>query len=115
MQISKSKIYSLVASGLIFFSSLAFAQYPNKTIKFVVPFPAGQATDIFSRIVADELSQMLPQKVMVDNKGGANGIPGTVFGKEAPPDGYTLTMASSSTIAVNPALYPTLPYSPNDF
>ena len=83
----KSKIHCLIASGLIFFSSLAFSQYPNKTIKFVVPFPAGQATDIFSRIIADELSQMLPQKVMVDNKGGANGIPGTVFGKEAPPDG----------------------------
>jgi tripartite-type tricarboxylate transporter receptor subunit TctC len=115
MQIIKPKIHCLIASGLILFSSLAFSQYPNKTIKFVVPFPAGQATDIFSRIVADELSQTLPQKVMVDNKGGANGIPGTLFGKEATPDGYTLTMASSSTIAVNPALYPGLPYSPKDF
>ena len=115
MKIVKSKFHFLIVSGLIFISSLALAQYPNKIIKFVVPFPVGQATDIFSRVVADDLSKILPQKVMVDNKAGANGIPGTVFGKEAAPDGYTLTMASSSTIAVNPALYSNLPYSPNDF
>jgi tripartite-type tricarboxylate transporter receptor subunit TctC len=76
-----------------------------------VPFPAGQATDIIARLLAERLTQRWGQPVFVDNKGGGASIPGMLVGKEAPADGYTITFASSTTTAVNEALYPKLPYN----
>jgi len=105
--------FTFLAFGMIALS--ANAQYPNKSVKMIVPFPAGQATDIFARVVAEELTQMWGQAVIIDNKGGGNSIPGTVLAKDAPPDGYTLMMASSSILTANPALYSNLPYEPKDF
>lgn len=100
-------------------SPVALAQgrndYPNKTVRLVVPFPAGQATDINARLLADHLSRRWGQAVYVDNKGGGSGIPGMVAGRDAPADGYTITFGSSSTTAVNEALYPKLPYKVTDF
>ena len=87
------------------------ATYPNKTVRLVVPFPAGQATDIIARLLAERLTQRWGQPVFVDNKGGGASIPGMLVGKEAPADGYTITFASSTTTAVNEALYPKLPYN----
>jgi tripartite-type tricarboxylate transporter receptor subunit TctC len=89
--------------------------YPNRTVRMVVPFPAGQATDINARLLADRLSKRWGQTVYVENKGGGAGIPGMMAGREAPPDGYTITFGSSSTTSVNEALYPKLPYSMRDF
>jgi tripartite-type tricarboxylate transporter receptor subunit TctC len=91
-----------------------FAQqtaYPTKTVRLVVPFPAGQATDIIARLLAERLTQRWGQPVFVDNKGGGASIPGMLAGKDAAPDGYTITFASSTTTAVNEALYPKLPYN----
>lgn len=93
----------------------ANAQYPNKNVRLIVPFPAGQATDIFARIIAEELTQMWGQAVIVDNRGGGNSIPGAMIAKDAPADGYTIMMASSSILTANPALYSNLPYQPKDF
>ncbi len=87
------------------------ATYPNKAVRLVVPFPAGQATDIIARLLAERLTQRWGQPVFVDNKGGGASIPGMLVGKEAPADGYTITFASSTTTAVNEALYPKLPYN----
>jgi len=85
--------------------------YPTKTVRLVVPFPAGQATDIIARLLAERLTQRWGQPVFVDNKGGGASIPGMLVGKDAAPDGYTITFASSTTTAVNEALYPKLPYN----
>lgn len=85
--------------------------YPTKTVRVIVPFPAGQATDIIARLLAERLTQKWGQPVFVYNRGGGASIPGMTAGKDAAPDGYTITFASSTTTAVNEALYPDLPYN----
>ena len=92
------------------------AQYPNKPVKIIVPFPAGQATDLAARIIAEGLAKEWNQAVVVENIGGGAGIPGMVTGRGAPPDGYTLLMGTSAVMVVNPAIMEKLPYDPfNDF
>ena len=86
--------------------------FPTKPVRMIVAFPPGQATDIVARLLADELTKVWGRQVVVDNRGGGNSIPGTVAGRNAPPDGYTITFATSSSIAVNPSLYSNLPYDP---
>ena len=97
-------------------SAVAHAQYPNKTVKIIVPFPAGQATDLAARIIAEALGKEWNQSVVVENIGGGAGIPGMVTGRGAPPDGHTLVMGTSAVLVVNPAIMEKLPYDPlNDF
>jgi tripartite-type tricarboxylate transporter receptor subunit TctC len=79
--------------------------YPNQTIRFVVPWPAGGATDQVARILAQPLSQTLGVAVVVDNKGGAGGNIGTALVAKEKPDGYTLLLATSSTNAAGPHLF----------
>ena len=79
--------------------------YPQQTIRFVVPWPAGGATDQIARILAQPLSQALGVAVVVDNKGGAGGNIGTQAVAKEKPDGYTLLLATSSTNAAGPHLY----------
>ncbi len=92
----------------------AFAQadnYPSKPIRLVVPLGAGGGTDVMARMAAKELSEALGQPVVVENKPGVAAIVGTDFVAKAPPDGYTLLVAPSSALVVNPATRKTLPYS----
>ena len=90
--------------------------YPNKPVKLIVPYPAGQATDIAARIIAEGLSRDWGQQVVVENIGGGAAIPGMVNGRSAAPDGYTLLMGTSAAMVVNPAIIQKLPYDPfNDF
>ena len=97
-------------------SAVAHAQYPNKPVKIIVPFPAGQATDLAARIIAEALGREWNQSVVVENIGGGAGIPGMVTARGAPPDGYTLVMGTSAVMVVNPAIIEKLPYDPlNDF
>ena len=97
-------------------SAAAHAQYPNKPVKIIVPFPAGQATDLAARIIAEALGREWNQSVVVENIGGGAGIPGMVTARGAPPDGYTLVMGTSAVMVVNPAIIEKLPYDPlNDF
>jgi len=89
----------------------ALAQgYPAKTVRLIVPFPAGGGSDIVGRIVAAKLTEQMKQQVIVDNRPGAGGSIGTEAAARAAPDGYTLVLASTSEIAVNPALYSKLAY-----
>jgi len=92
--------------------ALAQAPWPNKPVHFIVPFPPGQAADIFARLVAEKLTDVWKQQVIVENKAGGSGIPATEYAKAAAPDGYTLMVVSSGTFGVNPSLFPDLPYKP---
>lgn len=90
----------------------ADAKYPDRTIRLIVPFPAGGATDVVGRMFADKLTHQLGQTVIVDNKSGAAGSIGAMEVKNAKPDGYTLLVATSSTHAINPTAYVNPPYDP---
>ena len=84
--------------------------YPNKPIKLIVPFPPGGSNDVVGRLIAKTLSEKIGQQVFVDNRGGAGSMIGTEALSKAPPDGYTIGIASIA-FAVNPALHK-LPYDP---
>lgn len=90
----------------------AAATYPDKPLRLVVGFPPGQATDLVARAAAKKLQEALGQPVIVDNKPGAAGIIGSELVAKAAPDGYTLLVGSSGTMAINPSLYSKLPYHP---
>ena len=105
------RIFVLAACALAF---AAQAQYPNKPIKIVVPWPPGGAVDTIGRLVADSVASQLGQPVIVDNRAGAAGAIGSEQVAKAEPDGYTLLMGSTTVISVNPALRK-LPYEPTDF
>ena len=96
---------------LLALSHPALAQYPNRAVKLVVPFPPAGATDIVGRIVAQKLTERLGQSVVVENKPGAGGSIGSDLVAKSAPDGYTLLMATSSTHSIGPALQK-LPYDP---
>ena len=94
-------------------SSPAMAQgYPNKPVKIIVTFPPGGTPDIYGRIVAQELSTLWKQGVVVENKAGASGTIGTDFVAKSAPDGYTLLFAADASMTIAPNLYPTIPYNP---
>ncbi len=89
----------------------AFAQdYPSKPIRLLVPYPTAGTTDPLSRMLADALGKALGQTVVVENKPGANGNIGTAEAVKAVPDGHTLVVVSSGTLATNPALYKSMPF-----
>ena len=91
-------------------ATLAQAQaYPTRPIKIVVTFPPGGSADLLARALGERLTSAMGQPVLVDNKPGAGGISGADFVVKAPADGYTLLFANTN-IAINPSLYPRLPY-----
>lgn len=94
------------------FSALASDDYPNKPIRIVVGFPAGQGTDTIARAVAPKLQAELGQPLIVDNRPGAGGILGQQAAASAAPDGYTILFTSAGPMAVNPGVYEKLPYDP---
>lgn len=86
--------------------------YPIKPIKLVVPYAAGGAADITARVIAQKMSESMGVPIVVDNRPGANGMIGTENVAKAAPDGYTLLLAASGPLVVNPALYAKVPYDP---
>ena len=96
-------VLAAIASG-------AAAQFPNKPIKIIVPFPAGSATDTITRILGNSVSAAVGQAVVVENKAGADGAIAGAEVAKAPPDGYTLLMATNSPMAVVPAMKKAPPY-----
>jgi tripartite-type tricarboxylate transporter receptor subunit TctC len=92
--------------------ALAEAAYPNRTIKMIVPYPAGGTTDLLGRMVADQIQSGLGAAVIVENKPGAGTTLGAELVARSEPDGYTLLIATSTTLAINKTLYRKLPYDP---
>ncbi len=97
-------------AGVFLGANPALAQpYPSKPIRLIVPFAPGGGTDIIARLVAQELSQIWEQSVVVDNRGGSGGIVGTQLAAKSAPDGYTMVLCSLA-LSYAPALYSKLPY-----
>ena len=90
----------------------AQSAYPSKPIRLIVPFPPGGGTDMIARTVAQKLTDQNQWNVIVDNRPGAGGNLGVDAAAKAPADGYTLVMGQTSNLAINPTLYPKLPYDP---
>jgi tripartite-type tricarboxylate transporter receptor subunit TctC len=99
----------LMALGVALAPDVRAANYPNHTVKIIVPFPAGGVTDIASRVIAQELSERLGQQFYIEDIGGAGGNIGMAAAAHAVGDGYTILFASSS-IVVNPSLYKKIPF-----
>lgn len=84
--------------------------YPSRTLRIVVPFPAGGPTDIVARLLAPKLAEVVGQQVIVENRAGANGLIGVDHVAKSVPDGYTMVMTTASPVAISPAVYPKMPF-----
>lgn len=113
MRTLKGLFICLVGFGVVF-TSISFAQtnYPNKPINFIVPYGAGGSADSRSRQIAQKMSVLLKQSIVIDNKPGAGGNIGTEFIARAAPDGYTIGMGNFAPMAVNKTLFGNLRYDP---
>ncbi|HEY0295243.1 MAG TPA: tripartite tricarboxylate transporter substrate binding protein [Bordetella sp.] len=100
----------LLAAAALCGAAAAHAQYPDKPIRLVVPFPPGAGTDATARLIANELSPLLGQPVIVENRVGAGGSIGAQWVADAEPDGYTLFFSTTGALVINPHLYKHLRY-----
>ena len=100
-----------IAAAALTASSLATAAFPDKPIRIVIGFPAGGPLDQHARLLTDKLQAVLGQPILVDYKSGAGGTVGAQEVMKAAPDGYTLMLANTGVMVINPALYSKLPYS----
>jgi len=104
---------SMIVVCLLAVAGAAHAQnYPTRPIRFIVPYVAGGAGDIFARTIGQKFYEAMGQTVVVDNRPGANAIIGTDLVAKSPPDGYTIVMGNSAPFVLNPSLYAKLPYDP---
>ena len=111
MILTKTLVAALtLAATLLTADAFAQADFPSRPITIIVPYGPGSATDNTARPIAQALTKSLGQSVIIDNKAGANGVIGTQIGARAKPDGYTLLVGSSTTLAANNGLFKTLPY-----
>jgi tripartite-type tricarboxylate transporter receptor subunit TctC len=104
--------FLLAAAAVAVAPLAAWAAFPDKPLRLVVPFPPGGAADLMARGLAQHLGEQLGQQVIVDNRGGAGGTVACEMVARAPADGYTLLFGTMGTHAINPALYPKLRYDP---
>ena len=113
MRIGKILLCAALALGVRCGIVDAQAQsYPSRPITLVIPFPPGGSTSIVGRVIADKMSQLLGQGIVVDNRGGAGGTVGTKFAAKSEPDGYTILLGYTGTLAIGPSLYKNSGYDP---
>ena len=110
--LSRRSALQLLTVGATSVAFPAFANWPDKPIKLVVTFPAGGASDIVARVIAEQLSRKLGSPVVVDNKPGAGGSVGGLLVTQAPADGYTLMLSNSTPISIGPFALEKQPYDP---
>jgi tripartite-type tricarboxylate transporter receptor subunit TctC len=107
------RVSSLILAAVVASLQAAQAQdYPSRQITLIAPWPAGGAVDALCRAIAPPLSERMGRSVVVENRPGAGSVIGTAAGAKASPDGYTLVMAGSGSLAISPTLYKKLPYEP---
>jgi tripartite-type tricarboxylate transporter receptor subunit TctC len=111
---STARVLACAAVAVLAIHGPACAQdkYPNKPVRLIVAFPAGGSTDIIARLVGQRLGERLGQQVVIDNRGGAGGTIGTEIAARSNPDGYTLTMGTTSTHVIAAGAYANLKYDP---
>ena len=109
-----SVVLAFVSAGPLA-AAPANVAYPTKPIRFVVPYPPGGTTDIVARGIGQRLAERLGQQVVIDNRGGASTIIGAEAVAKSAPDGYTLLLATATTLSINPNVFARLPYQPRDF
>lgn len=108
----REMLAAMAASAMTAAGGQAFAQsFPNQPLRIIVPFPAGQASDVIARLVADRVSQALGQPIIVENRPGAGGNIGTEAGARAANDGHTLTIATAA-LPISKLIYRKLPFDP---
>ena len=103
---------AVLAIATVFAGPIHAADYPERNVTVVVPFPPGGASDVTARLVGNKLSERLGKSVIIENRAGANGGLGAAGVKTAAPDGYTLLIGSIGVYAINPVLYKNLKYDP---
>jgi tripartite-type tricarboxylate transporter receptor subunit TctC len=111
MLTTRLALFALALAALLTPLRLAAQPFPNKPVKIIVGFPAGGPLDAHGRLLADRLGQLLGQPVIIDYKAGAGGSVGAEFVAKSDADGYTLLLANTGTMVINPAIYPKLPYA----
>jgi tripartite-type tricarboxylate transporter receptor subunit TctC len=105
------RLKSALTAALVLVPAVALAQtWPEKSIRLVVPFPAGGPTDIIARVVGQAMTDALGQPVVIDNRGGAGGVTGTDQVAKAAPDGYTIALTSAGALSISPSLQ-RMPYN----
>jgi len=103
----------LVLATLMFCAAVFAQSYPSRPIRLVVPYGPSGLPDVLARVVGQKVSETLGEQVVIDNKPGASGIIGAQVAAKAAPDGYTLFQTDNNLYAINPAVYPKLPYNPS--
>ena len=99
-------VHAVMATHVFMFSAFALAQeWPSKPVRMIVPFPPGQGADIIGRLLAERLTPVVGQPVVVDNRPGAGSMVGTAYAAKQPADGYTWFIGGSSAMVINPHLY----------
>lgn len=102
-------LFSLILIATVAGQSVSAQEYPNKPIRFIVPYPPGGPTDVIARLVGQKLAEASGQQVIIDNRGGGASVVGTALAAKAAPDGYTMLLGTFG-FAITPALHKDLPY-----
>jgi tripartite-type tricarboxylate transporter receptor subunit TctC len=111
MTLTMKKLFLLLI-GALFAASAAAQSWPQKPVRFIVPFPPGGATDISARLLGEKLTEIWGQQVIIENRGGAGGGVGAAEAARATPDGYTLFFPSGSVVTANQHIYAKMNYNP---
>ena len=108
-------MHAIAAAAWMFAAASSAQDYPVKPVRYVVPFPAGTGNDIVGRLIAERLTRLWGQQVIVDNRGGASGSIGAAFVAKAPPDGYTLLHCNIAPNAISLSMIKDIAYAHKDF
>src|ERR1700676_4581465 len=100
------RVLAALATGLSLLlpASVAAADFPDRAIRLIVPFPAGGPNDLIARVIGQRMSELTKQPVLIDNRGGQGGVLGTDTVAKAKPDGYTIAIASAGALAISPSM-----------